>query len=77
MHCFTFNFFNAEVLASCRDALCRIPIMQHVIVMKVHEHSDRLADDQRHPDSSIAIVSPQESAHKIGERDLKQKQNVK
>lgn len=70
---FTFNFsVIAEMVASCRDALCCVPIMQHVIVVKVHEHSDRLANDQRHPDGGVAVVSPQESAHKIGERDLKQ-----
>lgn len=46
--------------------------MQHVIVVDVHEHGDRLANDQRHPDGGVAVVSPQESAHKIGQRDLKQ-----
>lgn len=70
---FTFNIsVIADIIASGRGALRRTPIMQHVIVVDVHEHGDRLANDQRHPDGSVAIVSPQESAHKIGQRDLKQ-----
>lgn len=46
--------------------------MQHVIVVDVHQNGGRLADDQRHPDGCVAIVSSQESAHEIGEWDLKQ-----
>lgn len=51
--------------------LCSAPIMNDIVVMDIHQHSDRLANDEWDPHSSVAIVSIQEPAHKPSQRNLK------
>lgn len=50
--------------------LCRAPMMNDIVVMDVHQHSDRLADDERDPHGSVAIVAIQETTHKPSQRNL-------
>lgn len=45
-------------------------VVEHVVVVDVHEHGHRLPDDERHPHGRIAIVAPEEAAHYPGQRDL-------
>lgn len=51
--------------------LCSAPVMNDIVVMDIHQHSDRLANDERDPHSCVAIVSIQETPHKPSQRNLK------
>lgn len=41
--------------------------------MEIHQHSDGLADDERDPHSSVAIVPVEEATHKQSQRNLRGK----
>lgn len=61
----------SALLEQTCPVLCSAPIMNDVVVMDIHQHGDRLANDERDPHSSVAIVSIQETAHKPCQRNLK------
>lgn len=44
--------------------------MIYIVVVDIHQHSDRLANDEREPHGGVAIVSSQESTHKPSQRNL-------
>ena len=46
------------------------PVMDDVVVVHVHEHGHRLADDQRHPHRRVAIVTVEEAAHEPSQGNL-------
>lgn len=50
----------------CRQGL----VVQHVVVVDVHEHRHWLSDDERQPHSCVTIVATEETAHYPGQRDL-------
>lgn len=50
----------------CRQGL----VVQHVVVVDVHEHRHWLPNDERQPHGCIAIVATEETAHYPGQRDL-------
>lgn len=45
-------------------------MVQHVVVVDVHEHGHRLPDDECQPHGRVAIVAPEEAAHDPGQWDL-------
>lgn len=45
--------------------------MDDVVVVDVHQHSNGLSDDQRHPHGGVAIVSIQVAAHEPRQRNLR------
>lgn len=45
--------------------------MYYVVVVDVHQHGDGLANDERDPDCSVAMVTSQEAANKPGKGNLK------
>lgn len=50
--------------------LFSVPMMDDIIVMNVHQHSDRLSNNERHPHGCIAIVPIQVATHKPSQRNL-------
>lgn len=46
-------------------------MVQHVVVVDVHEHGHRLPDDECQPHGRVAIVAPEEAAHNPGQWDLR------
>lgn len=50
--------------------LCGTSIMDDVVVMDIHQHSNRLANDERDPHGSVSIVSIQEATNKPSQRNL-------
>ena len=48
--------------------------MQDVVVMEIHQHGNRLADDERDPHSGVAIVPVEEATHKPRQRNLRQEE---
>lgn len=53
-----------------RPVLCRSHVMDDIVIMDVHQHCHRLADDEWDPHGSIAIDSIQEATHKPSQRNL-------
>lgn len=51
-------------------------IVEHVVVVDVHEHGHRLPDDKRQPHSCVAVVTPEEAAHYPGQGDLETEATV-
>lgn len=45
--------------------------MNDIVVMDIHQHGDRLANDERDPHSGVAVVSIQETAHEPSQGNLK------
>ena len=55
----------------CSSGLCRWGlIVEHVVVVDVHEDGYWLSDDERQPHSCIAIVALEKAAHEPGQWDL-------
>lgn len=50
--------------------LCSAPMMNDIVVMDIHQHSDGLPDDERHPHGGVAVVSIEETAHEPSQRNL-------
>jgi hypothetical protein len=44
--------------------------VKYIVVMDVHEHGDWLANDEREPYGCVAIVTPEKTRHKPGQRKL-------
>ncbi|TNN63809.1 hypothetical protein EYF80_026011 [Liparis tanakae] len=51
--------------------LCRAPVVNDIVVMDVHQHGDRLADDERDPHHGVAVISIQETTHEPSQRNLR------
>lgn len=45
-------------------------VVEHVVVVDVHEHRHRLPDDDRQPHGRVAVVAAEEAAHYPGQWDL-------
>lgn len=52
-------------------------IVEHVVVVHVHQDGDGLADDQGYPDGRVPIVTPEEFGDEPGQRDLEGMERVR
>lgn len=51
-------------------------IVEHIVVVDVHEHGHRLPDDECQPHSCVAIVALEEAAHYPGQWDLETRAEI-
>lgn len=52
-------------------------IVEHVVVVHVHQDGDGLADDQGYPDGRVPVVTPEEFGDEPGQRDLEGMERVR
>ena len=45
-------------------------VVEHVVVVDIHEHRHRLPDDERQPHGRVPVVATEEAAHYPGQGDL-------